>query len=763
MKMLRLFLGLLGLAAFHLDAHAALTPEQTQQAAAHIDSLLAAHWKTANVTGNAPVSDETFVRRIYLDLAGRIPTAAEARSFLDSKQPGKRGALIHDLLARESYVSHFYNFWADILRLKSHFVNTADVVPAAYAKWIKESLRANKPYDQFVREMLSARGFAWENGAVGYYGRDPEMPLDNMAITTRIFLGTRIECAQCHDHPFDKWKQTEFYHLAAFTYGNKAVNEALGGVRDAFKAREQVILDDFKREKAASKDGGKAAEQRKKERMDAMEFRKVLNIIRGGIGQLLSPVGLERKQDAVLKLPFDFHQPDGKPGDVMTPRPIFGKAAEPSPGDDRAEVFARWMASPENPAFTKVIVNRLWKKMLGVALIEPLDELRDDTKATVPEVEAYLEKLMVALHYDMRAFLVVIANTRAYQSAVSPEEFSREGQWHFQGPTLRRMTAEQIWDSVVALANHEPDARDLSREAHDERRIQVSHMVADAYLSYDGTKLVDLGYARLQAEKELEAKEKTVREATVEAKRNGDKTKETELRRKEGTFEKARNEAWVREFMTPLLTNLTKTKAAANAKITVDETYAMNPNPRVFSVETWRKTHITGYGPAPKTAVQIAADAQAEKQRLTALAAKLGYPEKDRAAFVAYCEKARGEWMRASELDSPAPRGHFLRTMGQSDRDFVENANPNASIPQALALMNGDLISSKGVLSPFSPLMHTLTNSADKVDAVYLALLARKPSAQEKATASVSGSGSGQSIGDLIYALLNTKQFIFIQ
>ena len=763
MKMFRLLLASLCLAAFHPHARAALTPEQTQKAAATIDSLLAAHWKTTKVTGNAPVSDETFVRRIYLDLAGRIPTAAEARAFLDSKQADKRAVLINDLLGRESYVSHFYNFWADILRLKSHFVNTANVVPAAYARWIKESLRANKPYDLFVRDMLSARGNCWENGAIGYYLRDPDMPLDNMALTTRIFLGTRIECAQCHDHPFDKWKQTEFYHLAAFTYGNKPVSEALGGVRDAFKAREQVIKDDFLREKAASKDGGKAADARRKERLDAMEFRKVLNIIRSGIGQLLSPVAMDRKQDAVLKLPFDFHQPDGKPGDVMTPRPIFGKAAEPSPGDDRAEVFARWATSPENPAFTKVIVNRLWKKMLGVALIEPLDELTDKTEAMVPEAEVYLEKLMLAQHYDMRAFLAVIANTRAYQSAVSPGEFERGSTYHFTGPVLRRMTAEQIWDSVVALANHEPDARDLAREARDERRIQVSHMVFDAYQNYDGKATVDLGYASLTNETAIQAKEKVAREAEVEAKRKGDKARETELRREIGQYQRQRHEAYVRDFLTPLVTNLAQKKAGPGAKLTVDETYKMNTNPAVLAVETWRKMHVPGYGPAPKSAAQVEAEAQTEKQRLTALAAKLGYAEKDRAAFVAYCEKAKAEWMRASELESPAPRGHFLRTMGQSDRDFVENANPNASIPQALALMNGDLISSKGILSPFSPLMHSVANSNDKTDAVYLALLARKPTAQEKAKFAAASASDGKTIEALIYALLNTKQFIFIQ
>jgi Protein of unknown function (DUF1549) len=155
-----------------IRAFAGLTPQQTQQAAAQIDSLLAAHWKTADVAAGEPISDETFLRRIYLDLAGRIPTAAEAVAFLGSKAADKRSALIQELLSRARYVSHFYNFWADILRFKSTYVNRAGVVEAGYEKFIKESLRANRPYDQFVREMLSAKGYVWDTGAVGYYLRD---------------------------------------------------------------------------------------------------------------------------------------------------------------------------------------------------------------------------------------------------------------------------------------------------------------------------------------------------------------------------------------------------------------------------------------------------------------------------------------------------------------------------------------------------------------------------------------------------------------
>lgn len=735
---------------------------QPRQAAAEIDALLAAHWQAAGVTANEPISDETFLRRIYLDLAGRIPTSSEALAFLSSTQRDKRAALIDELLARESYVSNFYNYWADVLRLKSHFVNTANVVPAAYAKFIKDSLRTNKPYDQFVRELLSAQGLAWDNGAVGYYLRDPDMPLDNMALTARIFLGTRIECAQCHDHPFDKWKQTEFYHLAAYTYGNKPVHEAFDGPRAEIRARQDAIQADYKKEKAAATDGGQAAEQRKEARLKALGYPRIIYVIKNQVGQLLSPCGLERRADKVLKLPFDFRESDGQPGDAMLPQPLFGQAPKLSPGDDSVEVFARWVTSPENPTFTKVIVNRLWKRMFGIALREPLDDLRDDSQAMIPEVEAHLEKLLVSLRYDMRAFLAVIAQTRAYQSAVVRDEFAMGDKYHFQGPALRRMTAEQIWDSVVALANHEPDARDLQREATLDRRIAVSQMVYDAYVNYDSGKLVEMAYERLQAAIALDQRQAAVKEAQVVAHRAGDQAKLLELRRRDGELIRERNEGLINDFIQPLLDHLARLKNGPDARPTVDDIYRMNTNPGVLQIETWRKMHIAGYGPAPKTAAQLAADAAAEQQRLIALAAKLDFAEQDHAAFVRYCQQANREWLRASELDSPAPRGHFLRTMGQSDRDFVENANPNASIPQALALMNGSLVSEQGLLSRYSPLMVTVRRAgseSDQVEAAFLAVLSRKPTAHEKAI----WSATGKNVAALVYALLNTKQFLFIQ
>lgn len=531
------------------------------------------------------------------------------------------------------------------------------------------------------------------------------------------------------------------------------------------RAHEQAITEDFKKEKAASTDGGKAAEIRKKKRLEALAPSKVISVFKGSVRELFSPAGLERRTAAVLKLPHDFAEDDGSPSDVMKPAAILGESAEVRAGDDPGKVFARWATSPKNPRFTRVVVNRLWKSMFGVPVTEGFDDLSDDSRAMIPELEQLLERLMIERRYDMKAMLAIIAHTKAYRSEASHGEFARGDVYHFQGPILRRMTAEQIWDSVLTLASFEPDARDLARDARNERRVQVSKMAFDAFQSFDGGKLVEIAYALLKSESDLQARERAVREAVVVAKRNGDESKERELRRMEGTLVKERNEAIVRDLVSPLLTNLARTKGGEAAAPVADPNYQVNPNPIVLSTETWRRMHVVGYGPPPKSSGELEAEARADTEQMLDRARRLGVPESERDEFVKYCRRTRSEWVRASELESPAPRGHFLRTMGQSDRDLVENANPTASIPQALLLINSDLTTDKGVLGRYSPLMVFVNRAPTpegKAEAVFLALLSRFPTPGERAAWNAA-SARGMTVSDLAFALLNSKQFVFVR
>ena len=261
-----------------------------------IDELVLAKLKAKGQQPNSPASDEVFLRRIYLDIAGRIPTLDETRGFLDSKHKDKRAELIDSLLDSPGYVSHHFNFWADILRAKSRLRGGNPGQP--YIDFIKESLADNTPYDQFVRELITASGPVLErgNGATGYYLRDFGMPEDNMANTIRVFLGTRLECAQCHDHPFDEWTQRDFYEMVAFT----------GGIR----TRLQPGLES-------------AAEVRRELRGDDVSPQ-----LRQAVARLLRSLtyGVEGSGSGLARLPDTYQNEDGEPNEIVTAKTMFQHA-----------------------------------------------------------------------------------------------------------------------------------------------------------------------------------------------------------------------------------------------------------------------------------------------------------------------------------------------------------------------------------------------------------------------------------------------------
>ena len=184
-------------------------PVDTTSASKQVDALLAKSWQKHQLKPNAPVDDATFLRRVYLTVVGRIPSLDEARAFHACQMPDKRAKLIDSLLASEGYVQNFFNYWADVLRAQSQGV-AGSTTSQNYLNYIRAALRENKSWDQIARELVSSEGSCFDTGAIGYYMRDRGMPLDNLSNTTRIFLGTRMECAQCHDHPFDKWTQKQF-------------------------------------------------------------------------------------------------------------------------------------------------------------------------------------------------------------------------------------------------------------------------------------------------------------------------------------------------------------------------------------------------------------------------------------------------------------------------------------------------------------------------------------------------------------------------
>jgi Protein of unknown function (DUF1549)/Protein of unknown function (DUF1553) len=395
-------------------------------AAARIDKLIEADREKYDVTPSLPANDRIFMRRVYLDITGTIPTGQEALNFLNMKGKKKREQLIDYLLASDGYASHYYNYWADVLRIKSAG-NSVEL--HGYVQWIKTALKQNKPYDEFVYELLTATGTPQENGAVGYYLRDQGMPLDNLSNTVAIFLGTQIGCAQCHDHPFERWTQKDFYEMAAFTHG----------------------VNTRSRSKAVQQKRREVEKEIKKRGLSARQRQLVVQMAR------YNQWDLSDQDNRLLRFPKDYDYDNAKPNDKVTPKTIFGENPQLHSGEARREAFASWATSKDNPLFARVIANRLWKKVMGVGLIEPVNDI-EGAKASNPELMNFLTYAMIRLNFNMKQYLRMLMNTDVYQRRAVYWETSDEP-FHYPGPTLRRMSAEQIWDSLVTLSMDEPLGR----------------------------------------------------------------------------------------------------------------------------------------------------------------------------------------------------------------------------------------------------------------------------------------------------------------
>ncbi|MDC0261684.1 DUF1549 and DUF1553 domain-containing protein [Planctomycetaceae bacterium] len=597
---------------------------QVRTSAAKIDALVAKNYKKFDVKPNPRTTDEQFLRRMYLDANGSIPNLRETKTFLNSTSSTKRERLIDFLLGREGYVAHQYNYWADLLRPIDR-EGRLRLIP--YQTWIKQSLRDNKPYDEFVSELLTAEGKVWENPAVGYYLTDDGMPLDNMNNTIQLFLGTRIGCAQCHDHPFDKWTQKEFYQIASFTgqmvtRSTGEEGKAFGQMQKQFRSATEANSDKIKMEGAEARYG------------------VVQNLI---VANRYNVSEVSWKQ---LKLPKTYAYDDAKPESVVQPKTLFGEVLTVKPGEARREVFARWVTSPKNPRFAKTIANRLWKQLMGVGQIEPVDDMQDGSVAENPELMAFLESEMIRVEFDMKEFLRIIMNTKTYQRQASYKEWDPAVPYHFPGPTLRRMSAEQAWDSLLTLAIPEPAAysKDPSRE-------------------YEA--LINVNFSK---EKPADVLKKAI------------------------------------EFDRKI--------AGGKARTDKERPYSYVPD---------RDTYQGQY--------------------------------------------VRMLLARAYELPSPLPPGHFLRQFGQSDRELIGAASTDGSIPQILTMLNGP--STHMMLEPGSEIYENVMrerSELDQIGVIFLSILSRQPSSAEKQLARKEIKRAGNAgYGNVIWALVNTREFLFVQ
>ena len=694
-----------------------------------IDQLLSKDWEKAGLKPNPPASDEVLVRRLYLDIAGRIPTLEEAQAYTSSKDPQKRAKLIDTLLASDGYTSHMFNYWADVLRLTDNVKGR--ITAEAYEEWLKQQVKTNVPYDKFVKNLLTSDGGVWDSGSIGFWQRD-ENKLDHLAYTVQVFLGTSIVCAQCHNHPFDKWSQMDYYHMAAFTYGMDTKSRGVDFKSSATKSMEldkkavQAMSTAEKKAYRAKLQAEKKAEESKISREDMQQVKRAMQ----DVMKPLRYTSAEWQEGRLPSLPADYKYPDAKPGQKVEPKTMFGQDAVLKPGQTQLDAFADWMTSPENPRFTTVIANRMWKKAFGVGLIEPVDEMTDSTVASNPALMDYLGQLMIEKQYSLKSFLRVLYNTDTYQRAATTHEVPPGETYHFTGPILRRMSAEQIWDSFVTLSKGNVD------DTVDDENARL-HQYLDDLSTFLGTVKSKGPEGLVQIAKEgrakLDANQKQI--DAMKAKIEADKAK--------GIDTTAEAKALAKQAAT--------LRKASEKDILV----ALLGKERADDLRQGYRPEKPGKEKRPQIDPKTLASMTKEQRKEFLKAYQRNSSGKD----------AMGLTSRASEQPSPARPGTFLRTFGQSDRELIQNASDDASVPQALTLLNGP--AADVINNPASKLNQAIAKAgspADKIATLYHALLSRAPTSQEQVILnSVIKERGDKAVADVTHALITGSQFLFVQ
>jgi hypothetical protein len=333
--------------------------------------------------------DAAFLRRVYLDTIGTLPTAAEASAFLADAAPNKRAKLIDALLERPEYADFWALKWSDILKVDKDAVTPQGAV--AMTRWVRRQIAENRPYDQFTRDIVTARGSTTADGPAAIYKSlgTPEVAARSIS---QVFLGVRIECAQCHHHPSEKWSQDDYWALAGMFSG--VTRKPLPG------GAEAVVWT---------------------------------------VGTDLGPkVGKVKPKKGVTPVPVQ-----GVPA-----APLGAEPKEFAPSEDRRRVLADWMTAPDNPYFATAIANRMWAHYFGRGLVEPIDDIRATNPASNEPLLAALTAHLRERKYDLKAFTKTLLNSRAYQLGSTATAGNATDEQNFSHAAVKPMAAEVLLDAV---------------------------------------------------------------------------------------------------------------------------------------------------------------------------------------------------------------------------------------------------------------------------------------------------------------------------
>jgi hypothetical protein len=407
---------------------------QSEAPLSWIDELVDARLAAIKTLPSGTCSDEEFLRRAMLDLTGQIPTIEAIESFvLDRRESQqKRRELVDRLIGSPDFVTHWTNRWCDLLAVNSKFLGEGGA--RALRDWVRGAVASNLPYDEFVRAVIDSSGSTLEVPPAAYYKihREPDLAMEN---TTQLFLGVRFNCNKCHDHPFERWTQRDHWQLAAY------------------------FADVTRTNVPGSKEMPGSTVMKEGQKPPAYEER----IGDGSGGTVTDPNGRSYEAHVPFESAVDAH-------------------AQPT----RRAQLARWLTAKENPYFARSYVNRIWSYLLGVGLIEPIDDLRAGNPPTNPELLDRLTAEFIDSGFDVRALMRRICTSRTYQRSVEANEWNADDDEHFAKARARRLPAEVLFDALYRATGVRPHLPGVPSDTRARDLVEPSLATVDGFLDLFG-------------------------------------------------------------------------------------------------------------------------------------------------------------------------------------------------------------------------------------------------------------------------------------
>ncbi len=676
------------------------------RAASPLDGLLAKENVGRKVQEAPVVDDLAFMRRLSVDLNGRIPTEEEIQKFLALPDGERRQRLIDDLTQRPEFADRWTVFFSDMIRVRSNLEGGPELQALVH-----RAVEKNLPYDTMARQLIAARGKAGMMPEVGFILGDSADPMALASTTAQVFLGVRIGCAQCHNHPFDKWTRKQFYDMAAYFGKTRRVesrikmrllgvylsedsqtilwppeNKAEGKTRTAVKASFPIELDagDGPRKHLA-----RLTELRERQATLARNEKAKPPTVDDILGEAESKLG---------KGPKD-------PLDVETEAKIAARNLDVEKdlykASELRQELGKLVTDPRNRFFSRNLVNRVWAELLGRGFVNPVDDFRADNAPSHKETLDYLADEFVASGYDFRALVRSVVATQAYQRAHLPVTVDaavrQESQQAFVAATVRRMNSETLFDSIVQAGHlfevkHRPG----------ENKVTVRATVQE-FIPEKGPSTVP----------DLKPKEPVVKT--------------------------------VPKMLAPGGYDLER-------GIEVDFKAILAKRGETIELETLRQM-----SPEEIEANQMMMKPDGRKGKYVTRVVETVVDDNPR-------------FISSMRMASPAPVGHFLRVFGQTDRGALDDRRDHTpSMRQALMMLNGKLTNEAarvGALEPIYPLVVGPKMDLDKaIRLAYRESLTREPDARELTEARQivkDAATPAEGMADLRWALFNCHEFRYL-